>query len=942
MIQLLHSLRAGAFPLVRACFALTLVLFLHASALGQCSDMLACNYDPSAEPNDYDLQLELVQEDIGQLVGTTGTVDLTGYSTWRVYFYTPNPEDFVSSVSGDAENPTTLTTSTSFYHAPIGGSTPNAINPVLFPFYPELFHDSWVTIGIDGVPNPALGEATVSTVQSDINPWLNNFDPGEGQPGASIVIDDAVGGAWYTLAGDANGEPDETGRVLLGQFTTDGVLGGQLQIQVFPNGDGDNFVVWEAPVGQTYDPCLYLQTYYVDNDGDGYGTDPVELCGWEEGYAESPGDCNDNSAIAYPGNPMDIVGDGIDGDCDGAETCYRDVDNDGYRSESETDLIGSPFNVNCSEFGEAYVYEPLDCDDANPSLTEADENGNCIVPVTEVLGCGNPAACNFDPEVDPAEDNCEFLTCQGCGNQSACNYDADAQIFNEALCEYLTCAGCTDPEATNYNSSAVISLDSDCIYSAILAIAPVMIDFGGEGGVSMGTYTNEVFALLPPDAIQLNQVIGIKDGDIRLRLSPYDALYQSMTCVGWTPGLGQAPFLEVDGETYTNMECFKDSWFTIGGDLSGGPALQPLGFDPLTVEEAGQFDSELLSNSGDTLGWALLDENQGIPGDYCEVLGGRPGCAQAVRLARLTLPLGTPFSMEAGLTYTVGSTGGRVSVDGILETSGAEVQSDGGGGGEADEEDTLIVDGGTSNVVNGCLDATACNFNPNATSDSGDCDYQSCVGCTYPEASNFDASKTTDDGSCLFSGCTDPGFLEFDANANDDNGTCSTLVVFGCTDPAYIDFNPNANTENPSDCLTLALPGCTYPDAFNYTALANVEDGSCLYGGCTDPAYFNFDDGADVDDGSCSELIVTGCTDPAFVEFDANANVLDPTACLTGVVLGCTYAEAENFAPIANTENGTCTFGFVTSVCEGDLNGDGAIGAADLLDFLSVFDTTCD
>lgn len=936
---MIHNLHFSRFARLILLGLGSLLSTLHASVQAQsCSDPSACNYDPDFVASPYSLVEEVVSEDIGLLVGQLGTVDMTGYATTRLYFQTGNPADFVSSVFGDTDNPTSIETTTDFYQALLGGATPNGINALLFPVYPDLAYDSWVTIGIEASPNAAIGEAAVSTVQNPSNPWSTIFDPGGGLPGGNLIINDGVGGAWFNLAGESNGIPDEDGRVLLGQFTTDGVLSGNLHLQIFPNGDQTNFIVWNAVLGaETVEDCQYLVTYYVDNDGDGYGTDPVELCGLQEGYAELSGDCNDNSAIAYPGNPNDIVGDGIDGDCDGGETCYRDIDNDGYRNADETELIGSPFNINCSEFGEAYGYQPIDCNDTDPNVAEADADGNCILPVTEVFGCGDPLACNYDPEAIPTEGNCEYLSCQGCGNPSACNYEPDALIFNEALCEYVSCAGCTDADATNFNPDAIIADDGECIFVGTLAIAPVSLQYNG---VDSAYYTNEVYALLPPSAVQLNQVIGIQGGDIRLRVTPFDELYQSTSCAGWAPGLGQAPAIEVDGVTYIQQDCYWDSWFTIGGSVLGGPALTPIGFDPTTVEAGDAFDSELLAAPGDTLGWILADADAGIPQNHCMALSGRPGCANAVRIARFTLPIGQPFMMEAGLTYTVTDDEGRSTVDGTLETSGSSVQSDGGGGGEADSDDALIVDGGTNNIVYGCLDATACNFDAAANSDSGDCDYDSCVGCTYPEADNYDETKTTDDGSCVFSGCTDPEFVEFDPNANQDDGTCTTPVVTGCVDPGYLEFDAAANVADPASCLTEAVPGCTYPDAQNYSISANVEDGTCLYGGCTDPAYLNFDDGADVDDGSCAELIVTGCTDPSYTDFDPAANVLDPAACQTGVIFGCTYAGANNFAPAANTEDGTCTFS-LGSDCPADLTGDGTIGAADLLDFLSVFDSDC-
>ena len=49
------------------------------------------------------------------------------------------------------------------------------------------------------------GENSAATVQSPGQPWVTAFDPGAGAPGGNIVMDDAVGGVWYILNGDANG-----------------------------------------------------------------------------------------------------------------------------------------------------------------------------------------------------------------------------------------------------------------------------------------------------------------------------------------------------------------------------------------------------------------------------------------------------------------------------------------------------------------------------------------------------------------------------------------------------------------------------------------------------------------------------------------------------------------------------------------------------------------
>ena len=71
-------------------------------------------------------------------------------------------------------------------------------------------------------------------------------------------------------------------------------------------------------------------TFYVDEDGDGYGTEAsAELsCEMPEGYAAAAGDCNDDAADISPG--LAEACDGLDTDCDGETDedyvceCYDD------------------------------------------------------------------------------------------------------------------------------------------------------------------------------------------------------------------------------------------------------------------------------------------------------------------------------------------------------------------------------------------------------------------------------------------------------------------------------------------------------------------------------------------------------------------------------------------------------------------------------------------
>ena len=89
--------------------------------------------------------------------------------------------------------------------------------------------------------------------------------------------------------------------------------------------------------------------------------------------------------------------------------------------------------------------------------------------------------------------------------------------------------------------------------------------------------------------------------------------------------------------------------------------------------------------------------------------------------------------------------------------------------------------------------------------------------------------------------------------------------------------------------------------------------------------------------GECEAC--SGCTDPLSVEFDPFAGS-DDGSCVTPIVFGCTYLDAENYNPAATTDDTSCTFS-PSNPCPADLNSDGLVNAGDLLAFLGEFGTSC-
>ncbi len=115
-----------------------------------------------------------------------------------------------------------------------------------------------------------------------------------------------------------------------------------------------------------------VTTWYLDNDGDGFGDLATELesCTQPQGYVFNATDCNDNNSAIFPGAPE--LCNGLDDDCDGLldgadpdlqggeMTYYQDNDSDGFGNGAVSVQACTP--------PAGYVLNNTDCDDTNGSV----------------------------------------------------------------------------------------------------------------------------------------------------------------------------------------------------------------------------------------------------------------------------------------------------------------------------------------------------------------------------------------------------------------------------------------------------------------------------------------------------------------------------------------------------------------------------------------------
>ena len=191
------------------------------------------------------------------------------------------------------------------------------------------------------------------------------------------------------------------------------------------------------------DPSVTGQTaFYVDADGDGYGAgSAVQRCEGTSRYVPDDTDCDDSDASTFPG-ATDIVGDGVDEDCDGAEVCYVDHDDDGYRS---SDTVSGA--AGCDGAGEALASAPDgDCDDTRRDVHPGAEESDCM----------DPTDYNCDGSTQYADQDTDgYAACEDCDDGNGEANPGAVEVCNGVDDD---CDGAVDVNATD---AAVWYADAD-------------------------------------------------------------------------------------------------------------------------------------------------------------------------------------------------------------------------------------------------------------------------------------------------------------------------------------------------------------------------------------------------------------------------------------------------------------------------------------------------
>lgn len=247
-------------------------------------------------------------------------------------------------------------------------------------------------------------------------------------------------------------------------------------------------------------------------------------------------------------------------------------------------------------------------------------------------------------------------------------------------------------------------------------------------------------------------------------------------------------------------------------------------------------------------------------------------------------------------------------------------------------------------VIEGCMDATAINYNnpdptqsvviPLDTSDNAlfinvntacnGCCIANVNGCTDSTASNYNPLATVDDGSCTYvDGCMDAAAWNYNAAATNNNGSCSYCQQFTVkatitkptTDESLDGIIELTVTPATGFNISWTVGGVANSDYDGLTIITGLSVGDYAYTiyDTTDtssgPSHENPATFCQLDDNITFDIIELspddfGCTDETAFNYDSSA-IVDDGSC---IIYGCTDPTSSTYNPLANTNDGTCIY----------------------------------
>jgi hypothetical protein len=483
----------------------------------------------------------------------------------------------------------------------------------------------------------------------------------------------------------------------------------------------------------------------------------------------------------------------------------------------------------------------------------------------------------------------------GCPDPGACNYSPSATCGDYATCTY-DCYGCMDSNAVNFNPNATIDNYSCCYSQWATLESNDSMSYSVYNGLGQYLTSGDNYSGFPNSGFCYGPgcytiyVQGIDEDPFTAYLvSNGQTLQTEFVAQGWWTTF-QHNNGGISGCTDANACNYNPEATCIDGSCEynscqGCTDSTATNFNPIAIHDNGTccYGDLMSINVPMSVSWYYYNQNNYAFGTGSSATCIHEGC-------------GTFYAYNnvyEAFDYSITDANGNSIASGNSLDPATEW----------DDISTIHIPISNGEIVSGCSDPNACNFNPMANClDYTLCDY-SCQGCTNPAAYNFNENATIDNGTCCmdnyfevtaFSAGGMVSWSAIDGYGNmvgstdfsvETSGFCafSSCITFYANDlmgmPFSLIIKRNGVVIYTNDNITEygfswsydnnQVIGCADPSACNYNPnancfLYNICDYSCL--GCTDPTAVNFNPAATVDNGTC-------CTSDNWQSISASGDV---------------------------------------------------------------------